>query len=45
MTFVEVEVEEDTGFEFEVHNYFVLAAVHTSMEVVVDPVAVVAGIG
>ena len=42
---VEVEVEEDTGFEFEVHNYFVLAAVHTSMEVVVDPAAVVAGIG
>lgn len=45
MTFVEVEVEEDTGFGFEVHNYFVLAAVHMSVEVVVDPAAVVAGIG
>lgn len=45
MTFVEVEVEEDTGFGFEVYNYFVLAAVHKSVEVVVDPAAVVAGIG
>jgi hypothetical protein len=45
MTFVEVEVEEDTGFGFEVYNYFVLAAVHKTVEVVVDPAAVVAGIG
>lgn len=45
MTFVEVEVEEDTGFGFEVYNYFVLAAVHKSVQVFVDPAAVVAGIG